>query len=74
MLTSASTLASQAEEALLRRNAPFEEFFRHESMRLAAACRDMSDRFLQGGRLLAFGGELMPPMRSMFRSSLFIPL
>ena len=29
--------------------------FRHESMRLAAACRDMSDRFLQGGRWLAFG-------------------
>jgi D-sedoheptulose 7-phosphate isomerase len=55
MLTSASTLASRAEEALLRRNAPFEKFFRHESMRLAAACRDMSDRFLQGGRLLAFG-------------------
>jgi D-sedoheptulose 7-phosphate isomerase len=55
MLTSASTLASLAEEALLRRNAPFENFFRHESMRLAAACRDMSDRFLQGGRLLAFG-------------------
>ncbi len=55
MLTRSSALASHAEEALLRRNDPFAKFFRHESMRLAAACQEMSDRFLKGGRLLAFG-------------------
>ena len=32
-----------------------EEFFAREAPRLAEACRAMSDRFLAGGRLLAFG-------------------
>ena len=32
-----------------------EKFFAHEAPRLAEACRAMSERFLQGGRLLAFG-------------------
>jgi D-sedoheptulose 7-phosphate isomerase len=55
MLTTHSTLAGRVEEALLERNELFETFFSREAQRLALACRDMSDRFLQGGRLLAFG-------------------
>lgn len=43
------------EEQLLERNQIFERFFARESRRLALACREMSDRFLRGGRLLAFG-------------------
>ena len=30
-------------------------FFSREAHRLAEACREMSERFLRGGRLLAFG-------------------
>jgi D-sedoheptulose 7-phosphate isomerase len=48
-------LTAHIEEAFLERNRIFEDFFAGESMRLALACRDMSDRFLRGGRLLAFG-------------------
>ncbi len=48
-------LASQVEERLLERNNLFEQFFSREAMRLAEACREMSERFLRGGRLLAFG-------------------
>jgi D-sedoheptulose 7-phosphate isomerase len=48
-------LASQVEERLLARNRIVEEFFSREASRLAEACRSMSERFLQGGRLLAFG-------------------
>jgi D-sedoheptulose 7-phosphate isomerase len=48
-------LAAQVEERLLYRNRIFEEFFSREAFRLAEACRSMSERFLQGGRLLAFG-------------------
>jgi D-sedoheptulose 7-phosphate isomerase len=55
MLTSRSILASQVEEALLDRNRRYGEFFSREARRLASACREMSDRFLKGGRLLAFG-------------------
>ncbi len=33
----------------------FESFFAREANRLAEACREMSERFLRGGRLLAFG-------------------
>jgi D-sedoheptulose 7-phosphate isomerase len=55
MFTARSTLASRVEEALLERNQLFESFFSREAPRLALACRDMSDRFLAGGRLLAFG-------------------
>jgi D-sedoheptulose 7-phosphate isomerase len=43
------------EERLLTRNRIMEEYFSHNALRLAQACRDMSERFLQGGRLLAFG-------------------
>ena len=48
-------LATQVEERLLARNQIVEDFFSREAPRLAEACRSMSERFLQGGRLLAFG-------------------
>jgi D-sedoheptulose 7-phosphate isomerase len=50
-----SQLASRIEERLLDRNPLFEQFFWREAVRLAHACREMSERFLRGGRLLAFG-------------------
>ena len=51
----AAQVASQVEERLLRRNQIVEKFFSREAFRLAEACRSMSERFMQGGRLLAFG-------------------
>jgi D-sedoheptulose 7-phosphate isomerase len=48
-------LATQIEQRLLARNQVFESFFAREANRLAETCREMSDRFLRGGRLLAFG-------------------
>jgi D-sedoheptulose 7-phosphate isomerase len=51
----AHNLASQIESRLLDRNQLFESFFSREAPRLAEACREMSERFLRGGRLLAFG-------------------
>src|SRR5277367_6311589 len=54
MLTS-HQLAAQIEERLLLRNQLTEGFFAREAPRLAEACRSMSERFLRGGRLLAFG-------------------
>jgi D-sedoheptulose 7-phosphate isomerase len=54
-VATASKLASQIEERLLERNHLFERFFSQEAPRLAEACREMSERFLRGGRLLAFG-------------------
>jgi D-sedoheptulose 7-phosphate isomerase len=48
-------LATQIEQRFLERNLVFDAFFARESIRLATACREMSDRFLRGGRLLAFG-------------------
>ena len=48
-------LATQIEQRLLARNPVFELFFAREAGRIAEACREMSDRFLRGGRLLAFG-------------------
>jgi D-sedoheptulose 7-phosphate isomerase len=47
--------AGYIEERLLDRNRIFETFFAREARRLALACREMSERFLQGGRILAFG-------------------
>jgi len=55
MLASRSLLASQIEHALTKRNELFHAFFAQEAHRLASACQQMSDRFLKGGRLLAFG-------------------
>ena len=54
-MPTACKLASQIEERLLERNHLFEQFFSREAPRLAEACREMSERFLRGGRLLAFG-------------------
>src|ERR1700719_5087996 len=54
-MPTAFKLATQIEERLLERNQLFESFFAMEAARLAQACREMSERFLRGGRLLAFG-------------------
>ncbi|QNI30166.1 SIS domain-containing protein [Alloacidobacterium dinghuense] len=54
-MQTACKLAARIEERLLMRNQIFEKFFSREAMPLAEACREMSERFLQGGRLLAFG-------------------
>jgi D-sedoheptulose 7-phosphate isomerase len=51
----ACALATHIEERLLARNEIHERFFSAEAHRLAEACREMSERFLLGGRLLAFG-------------------
>ena len=48
-------LTTQIEQRLLARNQVIESFFAREARRLAEACREMSERFLRGGRLLAFG-------------------
>src|SRR5690242_12573301 len=50
-----SKLALHIQERLLTRNQIFEDFFSREAQRLAMACREMSERFLRGGRLMAFG-------------------
>src|SRR3954452_12434480 len=55
MLATRSQLASRIESALHARNEVCAAFFSRESERLAVACREMSERFLKGGRLLAFG-------------------
>jgi len=55
MLTEAASLANRVASSLLERNAIYERFFAAEAERLALACRDMASRFLEGGRLLAFG-------------------
>jgi D-sedoheptulose 7-phosphate isomerase len=55
MTVDTNVLATRSSEELLRRNGVFEEFFRTEAPRLAEACHEMSRRFLNGGRLLAFG-------------------
>ena len=54
-MATACGLAAQVEERLLARNSIVESFFSREAPRLAAACRSMSERFAEGGRLLAFG-------------------
>src|SRR6202795_428569 len=54
-MATAVKLATQVEERLIERNLLFEHFFAREAPRLAEASREMSDRFLRGGRLLAFG-------------------
>ncbi len=48
-------LATRVEQRLLDRNRLCESFFSAEAPRLAEACHEMSERFLRGGRLLAFG-------------------
>jgi D-sedoheptulose 7-phosphate isomerase len=48
-------LTTQIEQRLLARNQVLQSFFAADAPRMAEACREMSERFLQGGRLLAFG-------------------
>lgn len=48
-------LAERVRERLLERNEVSRQFFPREARRLAEACRQMAERFLDGGRLLAFG-------------------
>src|ERR1700691_5685681 len=48
-------LLSSVADGLLERNRIFEDFFAQQARPLAEACREMSRRFLAGGRLLAFG-------------------
>jgi D-sedoheptulose 7-phosphate isomerase len=54
-MATALELTTQIEQRLLARNQAMEYFFAREAPRLAEACREMSERFLRGGRLLAFG-------------------
>ena len=54
-MATALELTTQIEQGLLARNHVLESFFAREAPRLAEACREMSGRFLRGGRLLAFG-------------------
>lgn len=51
----ARSLAFRVEQQFLERNRVCEQFFSREAHRLALACREMAERFLHGGRLLAFG-------------------
>lgn len=54
-MVKACNLASDVQDRLLERNRIFEDFFAQQARPLAVACREMSGRFLRGGRLLAFG-------------------
>jgi len=54
-MTGTCELAKRVEDQLQERNQICEDFFAREAPRLAVACREMSERFLRGGRLLAFG-------------------
>ena len=54
-METACKLTAQIEERLLARNGVIEDFFAREARQLAEACHEMSERFLKGGRLLAFG-------------------
>ncbi len=49
------TLAKRISERLRLRNDVSSSFFPDEAARLSAVCRQMADRFDEGGRLLAFG-------------------
>lgn len=42
-------------DRILARNGPCARFFEHQALPLAKACRQMAQRFLNGGRLLGFG-------------------
>lgn len=48
-------LTTHVEQRLLVRNQLMRSFFSAEALRLAEVCKEMSERFLRGGRLLAFG-------------------
>ena len=50
-----TNLVAQIKERLLARNEVLERFFSQEAQVIAEACKEMAERFLIGGRLLAFG-------------------
>lgn len=54
-MSTAAALGAHVEQSLLARNDICRQFFTHEAPRLALACREMAQRFLSGGRLLALG-------------------
>jgi D-sedoheptulose 7-phosphate isomerase len=54
-MSAAAPIPSRAARLLLERNPVYEDFFAAQADRLAQACREMAQRFLAGGRLLAFG-------------------
>jgi D-sedoheptulose 7-phosphate isomerase len=54
-MSPAALVGVDVEQRLLARNDLFERFFAGEAPTMARACREMSRRFLRGGRLLAFG-------------------
>jgi D-sedoheptulose 7-phosphate isomerase len=54
-MQTAISLAAHIEERLLVRNEVLEDFFSRQALTLAEACREMAERFLRGGRLLALG-------------------
>src|SRR5271165_5130784 len=54
-MTVTCDLTNHVGQRLLARNDLFQSFFAREAGRLAEACHEMSERFLRGGRLLAFG-------------------
>ena len=53
--SSEASAAALARELFARRNRASQAFFPGECGRLAVACKEMAERFLRGGRLLAFG-------------------
>ncbi|HLH41004.1 MAG TPA: SIS domain-containing protein [Bryobacteraceae bacterium] len=50
-----TAVAENLAARFIKRNRLYQTFFDREAARLAGACREMSERFLNGGRLLAFG-------------------
>ncbi|HEX5432363.1 MAG TPA: phosphoheptose isomerase, partial [Bryobacteraceae bacterium] len=54
-MTGVSPASESIASKLLRRNEIYRDFFEREADRLALACQAMAERFLRGGRLLAFG-------------------
>jgi D-sedoheptulose 7-phosphate isomerase len=55
MFAGTRELTARVQDQLLERNRLCAGFFEREAGRLALACREMSARFMRGGRLLAFG-------------------
>jgi D-sedoheptulose 7-phosphate isomerase len=55
MATVGTDLQTFVAERLLARNPASRALFDREADRLARACERMAERFLRGGRLLAFG-------------------
>ena len=54
-MTITCDLTAHISQRLLARNELYQTFFAREANRLAQACREMSERFVRGGLLLAFG-------------------